>query len=714
MNIWIDNRFYKLKGNLNYTIFQYCAKIGINMPCFCYMEKLSIAANCRICLCEANNALVVSCATIILDNMKIFTKSKRINKAREAVLEFILNNHPLDCPICDQGGDCDLQDIFLNYGSDRGRFYEINKKSVVDLHCVGPFIKTVMTRCIQCTRCVRFVQEISGNFELGVIGRGLNLEIGSYILNFINDELLGNIIDLCPVGALISMPASFTSRNWEIKYQQSCDILDSLASSIKIGISYNNVKRILPNLDETYDEWISNKTRFIYDSFNIQRLHYPKLKLFLKYISISWKIAINIYILLINNTKNIIQSYIGPFSSLECVYNLKSFFNSIGCFNIYYFEIDANIPDFRYSFLLNNTLGDLTVINDFIIIGSNIRLESPLLNSVYRKSYLNNIYFKVYNIGLGLNYINYPIINIGSSIKCLNKYILSLLIVNKYILFNDYYNLSFFKKKNLFTKNILLGSSSIVRKDSNNILNLIWKLINKIDINIKKINILSRHLGRISVFELNAIYNIKPLICTSNNKIQYFNFIIGIDNINLRKNKKDINVYLGSFFINSFLELINLILSSSIYVEDLFSYLNLEGRFRYTNKIISPSKQIYSDYKIINSLNILMKKITLWNFSIINNFINVINFYILYYNYFNNYNIKYKNIIKNYKIYIQKLDYLQVNSNIYLIYLNNYKNKCSNYIFNKIIYNFYNTDIFCKLSSTISLMALKINYKSYL
>jgi hypothetical protein len=158
---------------------------------------------------------------------------------------------------------------------------------------------------------------------------------------------------------------------------------------------------------------------------------------------------------------------------LECVYNLKSFFNSIGCFNIYYFEIDANIPDFRYSFLLNNTLGDLTVINDFIIIGSNIRLESPLLNSVYRKSYLNNIYFKVYNIGLGLNYINYPIINIGSSIKCLNKYILSLLIVNKYILFNDYYNLSFFKKKNLFTKNILLGSSSIVRKDSNNILNLI-------------------------------------------------------------------------------------------------------------------------------------------------------------------------------------------------------------------------------------------------
>jgi NADH dehydrogenase (ubiquinone) Fe-S protein 1 len=174
---------------------------------------LSIAANCRICLVEANNALVVSCATLILDNMKIFTKTKRINKAREAVLEFILNNHPLDCPICDQGGDCDLQDILFNYGSDRGRFYELNKRAVNDLHCAGPFIKTVMTRCIQCTRCIRFANEVSAVYDFGVIGRGLNMEIGTYILNFINDELLGNIIDLCPVGALISMPASFSSRN---------------------------------------------------------------------------------------------------------------------------------------------------------------------------------------------------------------------------------------------------------------------------------------------------------------------------------------------------------------------------------------------------------------------------------------------------------------------------------------------------------------------
>ena len=180
---------------------------------FLFRRTFKYCCNCRICLVESNNALVVSCATLILDNMKIFTKTKRINKSREAVLEFILNNHPLDCPVCDEAGECDLQEILLNFGSDRGRFYELNKRAVNNLNCAGPFIKTVMTRCIQCTRCVRFAHEISALYDFGVIGRGLKMEIGTYILNFLNDELLGNIIDLCPVGALISMPASFSARS---------------------------------------------------------------------------------------------------------------------------------------------------------------------------------------------------------------------------------------------------------------------------------------------------------------------------------------------------------------------------------------------------------------------------------------------------------------------------------------------------------------------
>jgi NADH dehydrogenase/NADH:ubiquinone oxidoreductase subunit G len=210
MGVLVDDRFYDFEGNN--TIFQFCLKKGINLPCFCYHERLSIAGNCRICLVEVNTVLVVSCAISLMDHMVIHTKNKRVRRSRESILEFLLVNHPLDCPICDQGGECDLQDIVINYGSDRGRFYETVKRSVDNLNCCGPLIKTIMTRCIHCTRCVRFMQEIAGVFDLGVIGRGNNMEIGVYIEKLLYHELIGNIIDLCPVGALTSMPFSFSAR----------------------------------------------------------------------------------------------------------------------------------------------------------------------------------------------------------------------------------------------------------------------------------------------------------------------------------------------------------------------------------------------------------------------------------------------------------------------------------------------------------------------
>jgi len=213
MYVFIDNKRYAL--NFKSTIFQFCAAIGINLPCFCYHEKLTIAGNCRMCLVEVSTSanLVVSCAMPILEKMHIFTISKRVRKAREGVLEFLLLNHPLDCPICDQGGECDLQDLSMVIGTDRSRFYEPLKRSVDNLHCVGPLVKTIMTRCIHCTRCVRFLNEIGSTTDLGVIGRGMSMEIGTYIQKFINDELLGNIIDLCPVGALTSMPYAFRLRS---------------------------------------------------------------------------------------------------------------------------------------------------------------------------------------------------------------------------------------------------------------------------------------------------------------------------------------------------------------------------------------------------------------------------------------------------------------------------------------------------------------------
>jgi NADH dehydrogenase (ubiquinone) Fe-S protein 1 len=194
------------------SIFQFCGKNNVSLPCFCYHEKLSIAGNCRMCIVEVNKILVVSCSVMLINGMKIFSNNLRVKKARESILEFLLINHPLDCPICDQAGECDLQDITLVFGSDRGRFYEYGKRAVENLACCGPFIKTIMTRCIHCTRCVRFLSEIAGTFVLGVIGRGHFMEIGTFFDNFNHFELSGNVIDLCPVGALTSMPYAFTAR----------------------------------------------------------------------------------------------------------------------------------------------------------------------------------------------------------------------------------------------------------------------------------------------------------------------------------------------------------------------------------------------------------------------------------------------------------------------------------------------------------------------
>ncbi len=693
MEIWIDNRYFLVKDI--YTIFQYCAKKGINLPCFCYHERLTIAGNCRICVVEANSSLVVSCATMLIDKMKIFTKNKRINKSREATLEFLLINHPLDCPICDQGGECDLQDISLTYGSDRGRYYDNNKRVVNNLNCFGSLIKTVMTRCIHCTRCVRFLEEISSIKDFGVIGRGKNMEIGTYILNIIDDELMGNIIDLCPVGALISMTSSFVGRNWELKYIQSIDIFDSIATVIRIGVANNSVMRIMPCLDEYNDEWITNKARFLYDSFNIQRISYPKLKLYKKFIIISWKIALILFFhLLKKQSKNFIEIYCGYYLSLDNCYSLKYFFTNLGCFNIYYLNIDNNISDFRYSYLLNNTLKNLNNMLDIFIIGGNLRLEIPLLNANIRKNYIQNMNLKVYSIGLALDYLTYPVINLGSSIKNLLKFILGLMLVNKFLLFNDFYNNYYINNKNLLFIYFFIGSSTQIRNDYNSILNKILYFFHKLKLNINKLNIISRDLGRISLFEINLLQKI-------NNKSIFikkksFNFILGLDNLLFNiKNKLNINVYEGYFFMSNIFEYVNLILPTTIYVEERSYYLNLEGRLRFTNKAISQFKNIYTNIKIMKALFILTNIYINNNFSIMKNLKKNIKKFKFFYIF---------NLLYLYKL---KLNNIVVNKELFNFNL--YKLKLNNSLFTTILFNYYNNDNFALNSKSFSIMSQKIS-----
>ena len=262
----------------------------VDIPRFCFHEKLSIAGNCRMCLVEDFKQIkpLASCAINASSSMNLYTNTIKVKKARESVLEFLLANHPLDCPICDQGGECDLQDQSLVFGSDRGRFYEF-KRAVEDKDC-GPLIKTIMNRCIHCTRCVRFSNEIAGNVTLGITGRGSKMEIGFYVEKLISSEVSGNIIDLCPVGALTSKPFAFTSRPWELKSYNSIDLLDAMHSNIRIDVRGTKIMRILPRVNENInDEWITDKIRFAYDGFRNQRLYSPMVLSNSKFIKVSWQ-----------------------------------------------------------------------------------------------------------------------------------------------------------------------------------------------------------------------------------------------------------------------------------------------------------------------------------------------------------------------------------------------------------------------------------------
>ena len=261
------------------SILQACESVGINIPRFCFHERLSVAGNCRMCLVEIEKSPkpVASCAFPTMPNMKIFTNSPMVKKAREGVMEFLLANHPLDCPICDQGGECDLQDQSMIFGSDRSRYAEA-KRGTMDKN-LGPLVKTVMTRCIHCTRCVRFSQEVAGVPMLGAVGRGNAMEIGTYVEAALNTEMSGNVVDLCPVGALTNKPYAFTARSWELRSTPSVDVLDGCGAHIKVDSRVGEVMRVQPRLNEAInEEWISDKTRYAVDGLKRQRLDVPMLR----------------------------------------------------------------------------------------------------------------------------------------------------------------------------------------------------------------------------------------------------------------------------------------------------------------------------------------------------------------------------------------------------------------------------------------------------
>ena len=383
------------------TVLQACELADAEIPRFCYHEKLSIAGNCRMCLVELEKSPkpIASCAMPAADGMNIKTNTALVEKARKGVMEFLLANHPLDCPVCDQGGECDLQDQSMYYGVDKSRFVE-NKRQVKEKY-MGPLIKTQMTRCIHCTRCVRFATEVAGIPEIGAIGRGENMEITTYLEKAMESELSANVIDLCPVGALTSKPYAFEARPWELKKTESIDVMDAVGSNIRVDTYNWEVKRILPRLNnDINEEWISDKTRYSCDGLLKQRLDVPYIKKNNRLQKSTWDEVISILvekIKIINS--NEIGGHIGDMVNLENALSFKKFFSELKSNNLDFREKNIYInPSEKSNYIFNSSIKGIEETDLILLVGTNPRHEATMLNARIRKIFAKK-QVPIYSIG---------------------------------------------------------------------------------------------------------------------------------------------------------------------------------------------------------------------------------------------------------------------------------------------------------------------------
>ena len=386
----IDGVEHKVPAGI--TVLQACEMAGKEIPRFCYHERLSVAGNCRMCLVEVKPGPpkpAASCALPVGDKMEIFTDSEMVKKARDGVMEFLLINHPLDCPICDQGGECDLQDQAMAFGRDHSRYSE-HKRAVADKN-MGPLIKTIMTRCIHCTRCVRFATEIAGVPELGLLGRGEHAEITTYLQKSLDSELSANVIDLCPVGALTSKPYAFESRPWELAKTESVDVLDAVGAAIRVDARQTEVLRVLPRLNEDVnEEWLSDKSRYACDGLTRQRLDRPYVRVDGKLREASWAGAFAAVAARVKaSSGDRIAAIAGDLCDAEAMMALKDLMTALGSPHTDCRQDGAALPaGVRAGYLTNSTIAGLETADAVLLVGTNPRWEAPLVNTRLRKAWL--------------------------------------------------------------------------------------------------------------------------------------------------------------------------------------------------------------------------------------------------------------------------------------------------------------------------------------
>ena len=585
------------------TVLQACEKAGFEIPRFCYHEKLSIAGNCRMCLVEMEKSPkpIASCAMPAADGMVIKTNTPKIEKSRKGVMEFLLANHPLDCPVCDQGGECDLQDQSMYYGIDKSRFKE-NKRAVPDKN-MGPLIKTQMTRCIHCTRCIRFATEIAGVPELGAIGRGEDMQITTYLEQSVQSELSGNVIDLCPVGALTSKPYVFEARPWELKKTESIDVMDSIGSNIRVDTYEWEVKRILPMVNEDInEEWISDKTRYACDGLLNQRLDTPYIKYNGKFEKASWLEVYKIIKSKFENTaKDKIAGFVGDLNNMETGYIFKELFDRTFDSNNYESRSTNRFIDTseRQNYIFNSTINGIEDSDLIFLIGVNPRFESTILNARIRKSYINN---KTKIISLNdVGDLTYPYQSLDGQTKTLVD------------IFNNQNDIS---KDILNSKKplVILGESLFRSNSANFLFNSIKKFLNlnkKVSNEWNPLNTLSVDASTVGNLDLNIINNKKDIFVDLNNHQFEIIYLLGQDNLNFVK-KNEFVIYQGSHGDKG-AEIADIILPGAAYTEQNGFYTNLEGKLQKAFKASYPPGEAKEDWKIINELAEFMNNRKLFN-----------------------------------------------------------------------------------------------------
>ena len=583
------------------TVLQACEQAGVEIPRFCYHEKLSIAGNCRMCLVEMDKSPkpIASCAMPAVDGMIIKTNTEKVEKARKGVMEFLLANHPLDCPVCDQGGECDLQDQSMFYGIDKSRFKE-NKRYVPEKY-MGPLIKTQMTRCIHCTRCIRFATEVAGVPELGAIGRGEDMQITTYLEKSMESELSANVIDLCPVGALTSKPYVFEARPWELKKTETIDVMDAVGSNIRVDTYGWEVKRVLPRINEEInEEWISDKTRYACDGLKNQRLDTPYIKDKKNFIKISWlEVYKKIFDKISQTSSDKIAGITGDMTNMETMYCAKEFFEK----TIKSRNLDSRSDNYyvntnnRSNYLFNSKIDGIEDSDLIILIGTNPRYEATILNSRIRKAYLKNK-TEIYSLS-DVGDLTYPYIKLNNSTKVLRE-----IINNEHELSEKIAN----SKKPL----IILGQSILKIKSGIYIFEEIKKYLlknNKINEDWNSLNILSLNASTVGAYDLELLSSKDGKNITLDKiKKNEFDviFLFGQDDLVFKKSKEFI-IYIGSHGDRG-AEIADIILPGSAYTEQDGYFTNLEGRLQKAYKSSYPPGEAKEDWQIINELSSLLKR----------------------------------------------------------------------------------------------------------